>query len=92
MAIRLRDYGTSFATRERATDIVAQLSDLKTVEIDFQGVLCSPSFLAEFMVQLASSKESVVLCPDQAMAPKMEMLAKQLKVSDVVTVRRPVMA
>ncbi len=92
MLTRLRDYGNSFATRERATDIVANLDPTKAVEIDFQGVLCSPSFLAELMVQLARTKKSVVLCPDQAMAPKMEMLAKQLNVSDVVTVRRPVMA
>ncbi|MXY78487.1 MAG: DUF4325 domain-containing protein [Chloroflexi bacterium] len=62
MSIRLSTYGRSFATRERAQDILARIDSDDITEIDLSGVrAASPSFLDEFFGGLVEQTSSASL-------------------------------
>lgn len=57
MKLALSDFGTSLATREKAREVADSLrgatADVE-VQIDFDGVTASPSFIAELLSRLSS--------------------------------------
>ncbi len=89
MPFKLREYGTSFATRERAREIAEGLLQRQhaRVVLDLSDVMCSPSFLAELLVRLAARAKSIVLVDcDREMAMKVSRLITQLDLSGRVSV------
>ncbi len=57
MELLLSHHGTSFATRERARELVATLPGTAAQEellIGLDGVTASPSFMAELLTRLSS--------------------------------------
>jgi hypothetical protein len=87
MTVKLREFGSSFATRQRARDVTRLLSDLPAEEVDVSDVLCSPSFLAEFLQTLTETRDVTITTDDAAMASKLRRLATQLMLTDKVQVR-----
>ena len=64
MEIVLSRFGTTFATRERARELVAQAlgeNALGEPVVDLNGISASPSFMAELLQQLALKFVSVGL-------------------------------
>jgi hypothetical protein len=81
MRIRLSDYGSSFATRARAREIVA-LADVSgaAIELDLSGVMATPSFLAEILVAVVELGAVSLISeqPDSATFISAARLAEQL--------------
>lgn len=51
----LAEFGSSFATRERAREVAAKLPPGRgEITLDVTGAMLSPSFLAELLVALAA--------------------------------------
>lgn len=78
MTIKLRDFGSSFATRERAREVIMALPGGHASSVDLDGVLCSPSFLAEFLSRLTVTDSITVTTNDPGMADKIGRLTVQL--------------
>jgi len=80
MEIRLSKYDRSFATRERAQEILASLGTVSgPVLVDIHGVMTSPSFLAELFVGLANKTQSITVAgADEYRARTITNLARQL--------------
>ena len=92
MTIRLRDYSASFATREKAREVIASVPGGRIADVDVDGVLCSPSFLAELMVQLTKNSDLTVTTTDRTMADKVERLSSQLGLTGKISVHFAVSA
>lgn len=91
MIIRLSERGTSFATRERARELLGTF-DGDTFRVDFDDVLCSPSFLAEFMLGLTSRGEVTALTSDGMIAQRLRRIVSQLRLTEAVRVEHTVAA
>lgn len=86
MELALKPNGSSFATRERARQIVAAyVFDGEEVFLDVADTLASPSFLAELFVNLSERASHVIVVgADQFQARTISRLAKQLGLEDRV--------
>ena len=90
--LKLRDFGSSFATRERARELIHALPGAHASSIDLDGVLCSPSFLAEFLTSLTAAGRISVATTDPVMAAKVERMMVQLGLADKIELRCTVSA
>lgn len=62
MDIRLKSVSTSFATRERARQVVADAAPNGVpVVLDIEGTMASPSFLAQLLTDLSLSASDVTV-------------------------------
>ena len=62
VAHRISKHGTSFATRQRARELVGELRGGSSVELDFSGVAAaSPSFIDELIGQALQEFETVTV-------------------------------
>lgn len=91
MIIRLREHGTSFATRERARTLLASLGD-GAARVDFDDVLCSPSFLAEFILGLTRRSTLTAMTNDEIIAQRLRRIVSQLRLTDSVRIEHTVPA
>ena len=82
--LKLRDFGSSFATRERARELIRALPGEHTSSIELDGVLCSPSFLAEFLTRLTAAGPISVATTEPVMAAKLERMMIQLGLADKI--------
>ena len=58
----LSNYGVTFATRQRARDVLRDLKRMETAEIDFRGVrAASPSFIDELLGGIAERSDKAIL-------------------------------
>lgn len=87
MRIHLRSHGRSFATRERAYDLIKTVGkpDKLECELDIEGVMASPSFLAELLGLLVEREATVVVVgADEFQKRTVASLIRQLGFSDSV--------
>jgi len=82
--LRLRDFGSSFATRERARELIRVLPGQHVSSVDLDGVLCSPSFLAELLTGLTAAGRIRVATTEPVMAAKVERMMIQLGLADTI--------
>lgn len=86
MEIRLSKFDRSFATRERAREILGSLGAISgPVLVDLHGVMTSPSFLAELLVGLAERTGRITIVgADEYRARTITNLTRQLRLTGVV--------
>ena len=79
VTLRLADHGVTFATRERAPDILGHLGHVALKVIDFDRVQAvSPSFLDEFFNGLSEHHERLMLMNvGEAIEPMIERVLKR---------------
>jgi len=85
MELRLRDHSTTFATRERARELIAELGhSQEAIELNVEAVMVSPSFAAELLTGLAGTRPSVtVVGADEYAHTTLARLVEQLQLPNV---------
>jgi hypothetical protein len=90
MPIKLSDTGRTHVTRERARDIIAAagpLTESADVVVDAEGVIITPSFVAELLTALTARGLSVrFVNASEHTAKLVESLTGKLKLTGRVTV------
>jgi hypothetical protein len=89
MSVVLRSWSRSFATREKAREIATTVLESTGPRpiVDFEGVMVSPSFLAEFLHQLVENgRQPVLVGLDEDQSRTAVRLVKQLHLDGSVKI------
>ncbi|WP_322796607.1 hypothetical protein [Tepidiforma sp.] len=85
MELRLREYYPTFATRARAREMAGKVAaGQDEVCVDFDGVVTSPSFVAELFLALLSKAERITVVGPEAQVRQALEVARNIRVGDRV--------